>query len=464
MPKIGATPFGYRIAEQFGLAVVPPRPALVPLAFAPDALARFGDLSGVSVDAEVTCNGGRFRENLLFTHRGLSGPAILQISSYWDGRDADCDRPAARRSMRKRGCARARDTDASLPKLLAERLPQAIRAAVVRGARGCAAGARRSADRGLRNVAAGLHRWQVLPSGTLGYNKAEVTLGGVDTRGLSSRTMAASAVPGLYFIGEVGRRHRLARRLQLPVGVGVGTRGRAIRLPSSLGLRADASITFILLVLRRSFGLRCASPGSNPGVPVLYRFALVMSLVALSSLAHAQVKIGLMVSATGPTTAIGIPQKNTGDLLPRKIGDATVEYIQLDDGGDTTRAVQNIKKLIQENNIDAMIGPSTTPNALAILDVIADAKVPVMATVGTSSVVEPLDAKKRWVFKTTQNDDLIAGALIKHMTEERREDRRLHRLQRSVWRELVQGVLGPGREGGHSRSSPASATRAPTRA
>jgi branched-chain amino acid transport system substrate-binding protein len=148
---------------------------------------------------------------------------------------------------------------------------------------------------------------------------------------------------------------------------------------------------------------------------VFFRRALLVLFVSLSSLAVAQVRIGLMVSATGPTTAIGIPQKNTGDLLPRKIGDATVEYIQLDDGGDTTRAVQNIKKLIAENNIDAMIGPSTTPNALAILDIIAEAKVPVMATVGTSAVVEPLDARKRWVFKTTQNDDLIAAALIKHM-------------------------------------------------
>ncbi len=147
------------------------------------------------------------------------------------------------------------------------------------------------------------------------------------------------------------------------------------------------------------------------------RLCLALSLSAVAAVATAQVKIGLMVSATGPTTAIGIPQKNTGDLLPRKIGDATVEYIQLDDGGDTTRAVQNIKKLIQENNIDAMIGPSTTPNAFAILDIIAEAKVPVMATVGTSAVVEPLDAKKRWVFKTTQNDDLIAAALIKHMTK-----------------------------------------------
>ena len=120
-----------------------------------------------------------------------------------------------------------------------------------------------------------------------------------------------------------------------------------------------------------------------------------LALVALlaAPLASAQIKIGLMVSATGPTSAIGIPQKNTGALLPAKIGDASVEYIQLDDGGDTTRAVQNAKKLIQENNIDALIGPSTTPNALAILPIIAEAKVPLMATVGTQSVVEPLDAQ-----------------------------------------------------------------------
>jgi branched-chain amino acid transport system substrate-binding protein len=150
---------------------------------------------------------------------------------------------------------------------------------------------------------------------------------------------------------------------------------------------------------------------------VLARVFVALFLSAAALAASAQVKVGLMVSATGPTTAIGIPQKNTGDLLPKSIGGATVEYIQLDDGGDTTRAVQNIKKLIQENNIDAMIGPSTTPNALAILPIIADAKVPVMATVGTSSVVEPLDDKKRWVFKTTQNDDLIAEALIKHMAK-----------------------------------------------
>jgi len=142
-----------------------------------------------------------------------------------------------------------------------------------------------------------------------------------------------------------------------------------------------------------------------------------MVLASVAGEVCAQIKIGLMVSATGPTSAIGIPQKNTGDILPRKIGDTTIEYISLEDGGDTTRAVQNAKKLLQENNIDALIGPSTTPNALAILDLLADAKVPLLATVGTSSVVEPLDAKRRWVYKTTQNDDLIASALLKHMTK-----------------------------------------------
>lgn len=145
--------------------------------------------------------------------------------------------------------------------------------------------------------------------------------------------------------------------------------------------------------------------------------ALMAVAALLASGAEAQVRIGLMVSATGPTSAIGIPQKNTGDLLPSRIGDTTIEYVQLEDGGDTTRAVQNAKKLIQESRVDAIIGPSTTPNALAILDVIAENEVPLMATVGTQTVVEPLDAKRRWVFKTTQNDDLISAALVAHMVK-----------------------------------------------
>ena len=149
---------------------------------------------------------------------------------------------------------------------------------------------------------------------------------------------------------------------------------------------------------------------------MLQRFIAVFALcAAFVAPAHGQIRIGLMVSATGPTSAIGIPQRNTGDILPRAIGGASVEYISLEDAGDTTRGVQNVKKLIQENNIDALIGPSTTPIAFAILDVIAEGKVPMMATVGTSAVVEPLDAKKRWVYKTTQNDDLIASALLAHM-------------------------------------------------
>ena len=200
VPKIGATPFAYQIAEQFGLRVVPPRPALVPLAFAPDALARYGDLAGISVDAEIAFGAARFRENLLFTHRGLSGPAILQISSYWDGRAPlaidllpDVD---VRAWLEARHASGAR-----LDTLLAERLPRRF------AQQWCAAhdAARPLRDLGapaLASLARDLKAWPVMPSGTLGYAKAEVTAGGVDTRDLSSKTMAALAVPGLHFVGE----------------------------------------------------------------------------------------------------------------------------------------------------------------------------------------------------------------------------------------------------------------------
>src|SRR4029450_5845091 len=119
------------------------------------------------------------------------------------------------------------------------------------------------------------------------------------------------------------------------------------------------------------------------------RFVVAIACALFAAGVAAQIKIGLLVSATGPTTAIGIPQQNTGMLLPTRIGDATVEYIQLADGGDPPRAVQNAKKLLQEQNVDALIGPSTTPNALAILDLIADAKVPLVGTGGTASVGGP---------------------------------------------------------------------------
>ncbi|HEX4882980.1 MAG TPA: NAD(P)/FAD-dependent oxidoreductase [Casimicrobiaceae bacterium] len=200
VPKIGATPFGYELARQFGIAIVAPRPALVPLAFPPELLARYGDLSGVSLEAEVACDGGRFRENLLFTHRGLSGPAILQISSYWDGRT-----PLAidllpgtdvRRWLASERSAVRLDT------LLAQRLPKRFAHAFCE-AHGVARPLAEVSAAKREAIAHALSRWQVLPSGTLGWNKAEVTLGGVDTRHLSSKTLQASGVPGLHFIGEV---------------------------------------------------------------------------------------------------------------------------------------------------------------------------------------------------------------------------------------------------------------------
>jgi hypothetical protein len=201
VPKIGATPFGYRVAEQFGLAVVAPRPALVPLALEPEALARYGDLSGVSVDAEVTCRAGRFRENVLFTHRGLSGPAILQISSYWSGGDPIhvdlLPGVAAAEWLGAQSAAGIR-----LDTLLAQRLPKRL-AQQWCAAQDAAVPLQRLGGKRIAELASLLHAWPVWPSGTLGYNKAEVTQGGVDTRELSSRTMAATRLPGLYFIGEV---------------------------------------------------------------------------------------------------------------------------------------------------------------------------------------------------------------------------------------------------------------------
>ncbi len=201
VPKIGATPFGYKVAEQFGVGIVPPRPALVPLALAPEWLARYGDLAGVALDVEASCNGGRFRENLLFTHRGLSGPAILQISSYWDGKAplAIDLLPGAD------GAAWFRDQRASAARVdnvLAQRLPRRFVAAWC-VAHDAAGPMDRLDDRSFAAIESTLHGWRVQPGGTLGYNKAEVTAGGVDTRGLSSKTMGATRVPGLFFIGEV---------------------------------------------------------------------------------------------------------------------------------------------------------------------------------------------------------------------------------------------------------------------
>jgi hypothetical protein len=201
VPKIGAGPFGYRIAEQFGLKIVPPRPALVPLSFEPETLARFGDLSGISMDAEVSCNGGRFRENLLLTHRGLSGPVILQISSYWRAGDAiEIDLLPGRDA--EAWLLSEQSSRVQLDNLLGQALPKRF-ARQWCEAHDAVKPLKQFQLSTLQALARDLHHWRVIPSGTLGYNKAEVTLGGVDTDGLSSKTMEAKTVPSLFFVGEV---------------------------------------------------------------------------------------------------------------------------------------------------------------------------------------------------------------------------------------------------------------------
>ena len=133
--------------------------------------------------------------------------------------------------------------------------------------------------------------------------------------------------------------------------------------------------------------------------------------------ALAQVKVGVVYAATGPGAFVGIPQKNTAALLPRKIGDITVEYIERDDASDPTQSVQIVKRLISEHKIDALVGPSLTPNGVANVPVVAEAATPALMPSGSAAVVLPMDDKKRWVFKTTQNDDIICGAIIEHMVK-----------------------------------------------
>jgi branched-chain amino acid transport system substrate-binding protein len=140
-----------------------------------------------------------------------------------------------------------------------------------------------------------------------------------------------------------------------------------------------------------------------------------LSATVGSSPALAQVKVGVVTSDTGPTALVGIPQRNTVPLLPTKIGNLSIEYTNLDDGSDTTASVTAVRKLISEQNIDVLIGPSGTPNALAVLQFIAEAGVPMLSPTGGAAVVLPMNEQKKWVFKTTQNDDIIAAALVDHM-------------------------------------------------
>ncbi|MBS3981875.1 MAG: NAD(P)/FAD-dependent oxidoreductase [Rhodobacteraceae bacterium] len=200
IPKMGATGYGYRVAEAFGLPLVATRPALVPLTFADQELAWMRPLAGVAVPGRVACGRAGFDEAVLFTHRGLSGPAVLQISSYWregeaihvdllPGRDVAAELRAARGKVALRTVL-----GRWLPERLARHLEEA---AGVTGTMADLPGAV------LNRVAAGIGDWRLVPVGSEGYRTAEVTLGGVDTAALDGRTMAAKGVPGLHFVGEV---------------------------------------------------------------------------------------------------------------------------------------------------------------------------------------------------------------------------------------------------------------------
>lgn len=202
IPQIGATAFGYQLAEQFGLPVTKLDPALVPLTFHVEDAARFAPLAGVSLDVEVRIGKVRFRENVLFTHKGLSGPAILQLSSYWQpGQeiiidllpDTDAEAWLEERAGSEQLLANAMG-ELGWSKRFAEAWLEG-QGANVRG--------RDLSPKKRRQLAEALHHWRVLPNGTQGYKKAEVTRGGVSTKALSSKTMMANDVPGLFFIGEV---------------------------------------------------------------------------------------------------------------------------------------------------------------------------------------------------------------------------------------------------------------------
>lgn len=211
IPKIGATDLGYRVAKQFDLKVVEPRPGLVPLTFDGPGWAPFAPLAGIALEVDVETGSGKgrnakrgyFREDLLFTHRGLSGPAILQISSYWQP-----GTPILLNLLPEIDVAQVLiESKTTLKKQLGNLLSQWLPARLAEGlllAKGFAPDARLAdmPDAKLRQLGDAINRWAIVPTGSEGYRKAEVTLGGVDTRELSQQSMMANKVPGLYFIGE----------------------------------------------------------------------------------------------------------------------------------------------------------------------------------------------------------------------------------------------------------------------
>jgi len=203
IPKMGATGFGYDLARQFDIPVTETRPALVPLTLEPNLLDRLKPLAGVSVDAVVSCGKTRFPEAMLFTHRGLSGPAVLQISSYWrEGDEIVVAMLPGTDLFEELRAARAQNGRQALQTALSQFLPKRLAQLVAETER-VSGNLADLSDKVLRRIDEAVNRWRFKPAGSEGYRTAEVTLGGIDTRALDSRTMEAKTVPGLFFIGEV---------------------------------------------------------------------------------------------------------------------------------------------------------------------------------------------------------------------------------------------------------------------
>ncbi len=199
-PELGTTGFGHTIARKFGIRVTPVKPALVPLTFSKKDLGIFGELSGISINASVSCNRREFRGDILFTHRGLSGPAVLQISSYWNQGDSIIINLLPSIDAYELFVAKQQskmEMKNFLPQYLPKRFIQKWCDLYIQPKPIC-----QYTDRELNKIARQLQFWEIKPAGTEGYKKAEVTLGGIDTDELSSKTMAAKKVAGLYFIGE----------------------------------------------------------------------------------------------------------------------------------------------------------------------------------------------------------------------------------------------------------------------
>lgn len=202
IPKMGATGFAYTIAEQFGIEVIEPRPGLVPLTYDSAMLERLKPLSGITVDAVVAHGKTRFAEGLLFTHRGLSGPSILQISSYWrEGAEIVVDLAPGTDIAGRLIADKSSNAKQAVQTALSGYLPKRLAAAITEEAN-LTRPLGDTSDKALRQLGERVNRWRVAPSGSEGYRTAEVTLGGIDTAALNQKTMEVKAQPGLYFIGE----------------------------------------------------------------------------------------------------------------------------------------------------------------------------------------------------------------------------------------------------------------------